>query len=310
MPISRRRDVYRYQAHALRHGAGLCAGGIPHPHDFAAESDTLLCPICQRWFEFEALDEDHAPQKGEQSSLGGDRVVVITCREDNTGAGGTYEAEAHRLRSALGAIEPEFCPVHEQTLVTESGLYVVTDGAAFKLTDVRAAFLLAFATLGYRWALSPRLDRIRNALRTGELSHIATDFQLICTHDTEILDPHQVYEILDPVPCVLVTGAVAGVILPCHRSPNDVTNTVVRDLTRRRTRAGIETRTSIRFIKGRSWPWPLQYVDPGGQVSKTWDAVENANFFHYDRCDQPSHHGSHALSRDEVAGFLSTDRQR
>ncbi len=39
-----------------------------------------------------------------------------------------------------------------------------------RLTELRAAYLIAFVALGNRWALSPALDEIRDAIRAGDVS--------------------------------------------------------------------------------------------------------------------------------------------
>ncbi|KAA0233130.1 MAG: hypothetical protein EDR02_14465 [Actinobacteria bacterium] len=283
--------MYRLQAHAISDALGRCSGGIPHKHNHDAEWAMLPCPLCLRWFALDDLDEDHAPQRGAQSSLGAAQVVVMTCRGDNQRAGRTFESEAHQLIGALTAVHEPFCPIHQRQRLTSSGLSVVIDRSAFDLTDVRAAYLIAFATLGYRWVATARLDRLRSAISAADLLWASTDFQIVCFNGVEVVKPFHVYEVTQPVPVILVVGAHAGVVLPCHESPTDISRALAQP-----GRGGLTVET--RFAYGHSWPWPRQYVDPGGAVDLTWDG---GDLFHYDRCPRPDHHQGHALARSDLA---------
>lgn len=305
MPRGRRRDIYRLQNHALSDALGTCTGGLPHIGGYDQEWQRLLCPLCLDWFPFEGLDEDHAPQRAGQSALGPSHVVVMTCREDNHIAGRTFERAASSFNSLFDEVPSGFCPVHQRQRTTESGLVVVTDNLEFDLTNLRAAYLLAFVTLGHRWLLTPRLARIRAALRTGDLSHAATDYEILCAPDVDTLRPFHVYEVAAPVPAILVIGAKAGVLLPCHTSPATVRVTAaIRTrvtATVRATDIACQTSTSDR------WEWPTQFTRPGGTPEKAWDDLAAASMFHYDRCNSGGRHREHALTRRELAALLPAD---
>ncbi len=300
MPRARRQDLYWLQAHALSDAIGVCTGSIPLARDYDAEWTMLLCPLCLDWYRLSAMDEDHAPQKAGQSSMGPAQVVILTCRGDNGNAGRTYEATAHALGGVLTAVADPFCPVHQRQRTTATGLHVITDRAPFELTDVRAAYLVAFATLGYRWALTARLGNLRVRIREGDLRYAATDYEILCFHDVPGLEPFHVFEINDPLKSILVTGAHASVLLPCHASPADLRGAITKDMSHDR-QAQVTTRTMTLTAEiGRHWAWPRQFVGPGGTPEMSWDDIESGSMFHYDRCLERSHHLGHAVPRGEL----------
>ena len=117
-----RRNLFRFQAHALIDGIGRCPGGIPDRDHFDAQLPKLPCPICLKWRTFEELNEDHAPQRARQSNLGLPHVVVMTCRVCNGGDGGSYEAAASSENNLLYAVPSSFCPIHSRRALTAAGL--------------------------------------------------------------------------------------------------------------------------------------------------------------------------------------------
>jgi len=292
-------NVYRFQGHALTDALDRCTGGIPLSGDYNSEWTKVPCPLCLDWFKFEDLDEDHAPQKAGQSQLGPAQVLVMTCREHNTTAGGSFERTAARLGSILTAVGDPLCPVHQHTRTTASGLHVAADPASFQLTDVRAAFLVAFAALGYSWVASPRLDRLRHHLAAGDLSFATTDYDLICDH-SGTLQPFKVYEVEAPVTAVVVTGAHAAVVLPAHGSPNDISGKVSQPI--KTTQIGDLTVTDyeLKARITRQVGWPRAYVGQGREVELAWDDIHDAALFHYDRCDEPGSHQLHRLSSEQL----------
>lgn len=304
MRNGRRRDIYRLQAHALSDAFGICGGALPHARMYENEWPALLCPLCVDWYPFDEMDEDHAPAKAGQSRIGPTRVVVMTCRIENQLAGASYERRAHELGELLTAVPDPLCSVHQSQRFTRTGLAVMTDGTAFESTDVRAAYLLAFATLGYRWALTSRLDNLRVQLREHDLRYAARDFDILCAHGVPGLQPFYVYEVVGPIAAVLVTGAHASVLLPCHYSPADLRGTVTSDAGL--VRVGPITARSVWLTArlGRRWPWPQQFVRPGGTAEKTWDDTGAGNLFHFDRCADDSHHTLHAVPRRALLAAL------
>lgn len=167
-----------------------------------------------------------------------------------------------------------------------------------------AAYLVAFAALGHRWALSARLDGLRAQLRQGDLLHAALDYEVVCAHGIPGLEPFRVYEVQEPVPAVLVTGAHASVLLPCHLSPSEVRGTVSKDAGSVRIGALTVRSTSVTVRLGGRWPWPRQFLHPGGTAEKAWDDTSVGNFFHFDRCPTDSHHERHAVPRSDLLAVL------
>lgn len=165
-PLKRnhREQLFRFQTHALTHLFKDCAGdcdGIPK----TAEWSHLLCPLCLDFFELSKLTEDHAPPSGGQSRLGARHLTVLVCQTCNLAAGKTFEGQAAYTRRVLSPPDRDFCDVHNlgRPWTRPSGLEVPVNYASLDLTDAKAAYLLAFATLGYRWVLSQRLDELRAA---------------------------------------------------------------------------------------------------------------------------------------------------
>ena len=157
-------------------------------------------------------------------------------------------------------------------------------------TDLKAAFLVGMATLGYRWAAAPRLEAIRQVLR-GNLAPTlaANDFEFICDHGAQIA-PFAVYEVAQPVRCVLIVGAHVGVVLPCATSPRYVSGQLVTDLGHGLRRvAGLAHRR----------PWPPDFTQ-SRPIEQVWDA---GHLFHYDRCTTHDHR-EFGVDRDELATAL------
>lgn len=295
MARSRRKNIYRFQGHAVLDAAGRCTGRIPHIHDYDVQLPSLPCPTCLRFFPYQDLEEEHAPQQAGQSNLGEPHVVVLTCHACNYGAGATYEMSASRDRSLLDDIPDGICQVHQPTARTPSGLIAPRDINARTLTDLKTAYLIACATLGYAWVASGRLDRLREVLRGNlTLPYAACDYDTICGCEDLDLSPFQVAEVLVPVPAVIVFGARAGIVLPCDSSPTDINGRLVRRI------GQFDHKFSATL--GRRFDWPRNY-DHGGTVEQAWD--DPHGLFHYDRCfRRPSDHAGFALAAQEVATRL------
>lgn len=289
-----RQDLFRLQAHALLDGIEQCPGGMPDKRYFDAQMKRLPCPMCLRWKAFDELQEDHAPQRKKQSRLGYPRVVVMTCRDCNGGAGRSYERDVY-LEDRLLEVPAGSCPVHSKFAETAGGLIAARDFEARAKVDIKSAFLIATATLGYRWAAAPRLDRIRGVLR-GELALIlaANDYHVLC-NESGVLAPFTVSEVLRPIKAILVTGAYASVLLPAARSPRTISGVVeveLSDGTRR-----------ISATLGQRFAWPRDFTR-STRVEQVWDDVHAGNLFHYDRCTEESHHAGLRLSPVELAAAV------
>jgi hypothetical protein len=273
-----RQNLYRFQAHAVLDALGRCPGGMPDREHFDAQLPKLPCPICLEWKTFDELDEDHAPQRAQQSNLGSAHVVVMTCKGCNGGAGRTYENSASREDALLLSVPQPFCAIHSRQALTPSGLVVSRDLEARGLADLKSAFLVGMATLGYRWAAAPRLAQLRAVIR-GSLSPLRaeSDFEFVCAH-VDGLNPFSVVEVTSPVTCVLVMGAHAGVVMPAAASPRHVSGRVQQRLGGGRFR--ISASVSAR-------PWPPSFTH-SRSIEQVWDAH---HLFHYDRCTVHDHAG-------------------
>ena len=287
-----RQSLYRYQAHGLLDATGRCSGEPRREAVFDSELREVPCAICLTWCDLEGLDEDHAPQRKGQSNLGTPRITALTCKQCNQFAGRSYEGVVKNENDVLCQVETPFCTVHETWGFTQGGLLVARSMLERQLVDIKSAYLIAFATLGYRWAASPRLDRLRGVLsgRTG-LAFARNEFDVICGCTNGGLEAHFVYEVSLPVPAVLVTGAHVGVLLPANRSPADVANTF-----HNRSDEG-----QVRLSGSVGWgaPWPLDYTG-SRPVAQVWRAMHCGSMFHVGRCENPSRHRRHSLTAEEL----------
>ncbi len=303
----RREELHRFQGHALTHALGRCAGGIADRIEAQKILPKLPCPICLGSFPLDTLDEDHAPQRAGQSYLGPAQAVVLTCRRDNQFAGGKFEKTAAVVSGVLEELsEDGVCPIHSPSGRHDGQSISVEQRRAVQLTDLRAAYLIAFATLGYRWAASPRLGNVREAIRKGKLDLASGDFDFICPDVVSLpVDGFTVHQVTKPCVAVLVTGARVSVLLPAHKSPLRIAGRIAQPIAVERLDAGgSRTTMKLSLTVERPVPWPISYIGPGEGVEKTWDAVESGTLFHYDRCDAVGHHDSHAVPRAELADIL------
>ncbi|WP_137293538.1 hypothetical protein [Nocardioides dongxiaopingii] len=121
------------------------------------------------------LTEDHAPQRSGASILGDVRLVVLTCDACNGDANFAYEKlAASPTAERIDGDVPGSCPAHGVRVVRASGVLVAQPDEAWALTDLKSAFLIAFATLGYGWARGAQLQPMRIAIQKGELPPTGT----------------------------------------------------------------------------------------------------------------------------------------
>lgn len=153
--------------------------------------DGVICPLCMRLFDNRHLfgvcgdDEctthltiEHAPTAWEHKQLGleGDSRRALTCGECNNGAGGTYESrhallydrdipharsELHEGLKKMNVDDAEETGFTIDMSEMKNGL-----GAEF-VSEMKSAYLIAFAALGYSYCLSPELDEVRDWIRPG-----------------------------------------------------------------------------------------------------------------------------------------------
>jgi len=128
----------------------------------------MACPICGEVKGLNSFNEDHCPQRGSQSCFGSSACVVRVCIECNGSAGRGYESEAAKIRNGTLPTEGDMAVVRDDGSSAPLGILGFTrTGSAELATDLKSAFLLAFVTLGYRFAFGSALVPIRQAIRDG-----------------------------------------------------------------------------------------------------------------------------------------------
>ena len=291
-PLKRnhREQLFRFQTHATTHVVEDCSSetcsGIPE----VAEWSHLQCPLCLDMFPLDQLDEDHAPQNAGQSRLGSRHLTVLVCRDCNQTCGKSFEKTAAYYRNALTAPKSPFCEVHHRNRrwATTSGLEIPVDYSQFDLTDVKAAYLLAFVTLGYSWALTGRLDEVRSALIE---SRVSGDYAIGDKQPN--LPSFAVLEVSTPIPCVVVTSDTRRIYLPCEATPSALASALrVVDEGIFDDRLGRPATYNFR-----SFEWPRSTIGAGAHPEKTWD---HSYFFALDRCGSDDHGHSAEASRETL----------
>ncbi|WP_408897524.1 hypothetical protein ACJ5H2_00105 [Nocardioides sp. R1-1] len=145
---NRREQLFLDQRHAWVHhmnqiGAADCSG-----YSTMLGQRRLRCPICMKMKDLDQFDEEHAPQQSGVSILGDATTVVLTCKGCNGGANLKFEREAAHPQIKRHGDLPGGCSVHG-TRVDESGSVLkVVDELPLVMSDIKSAFVLAFATLG------------------------------------------------------------------------------------------------------------------------------------------------------------------
>lgn len=294
-----REQLFRFQTHALtdylHHWDDESCDGIARQAEWAK----LLCPLCLGFWTLDDLDEDHAPQEAGQSRLGGRHLTILACRSCNQRAGNSFEGTAALQRATLRPPDRDYCDVHHHGSKWTrkcSGFLVPVDYVAFDLTDVKAAYQLAFATLGYSWIVTPRLNELRGALRDGRPSG---DYVIADAHDDDGLDAFAVYEVIAPVPCIVVKADRIRVCLPARLSPPNLAS----EFKRLEQRTGPDVFGSrLDLWKMRRYPWPVTTIGPGRTPEKTWD---HSPFFALDRCGDSDHGHPIRTPRNEATVFAA-----
>ena len=162
---TRKGNLFVHQRFALDRYTGYPSVPGPSPPKKPLLRE-LACPICGLTWPFNDFQEDHCPQRAGQSSLAGRFCVVLTCKDCNPLAGSTYEAEANEISRGDKDARTDTIYASQRA----SGLWAVSgikDNAEV-LTDLKSAFLIAFAVLGYRFAFAPNLRSIRAAILAGQ----------------------------------------------------------------------------------------------------------------------------------------------
>lgn len=205
LPVRNRvNELIRYQQHAYLHAlTSKCSG-------FELLSDLpLQCPICNKFRPIADFSDDHAPQRNQESRRFGSSpyVVVLDCRDCNGTPGRTYESLAAELQQGNVATEGSHeCSIHGSL----PGRFVDRPGytpmGVTDASDLKTAFLIAFAALGYRWATHHTLDPVRQAIITGKSLDPKFGSVGRFINDRAPKEERQVTILFDPQPCVHVIG--------------------------------------------------------------------------------------------------------
>jgi hypothetical protein len=86
-----------------------------------------------------------------------------------------------------------------------------------RLGDLKAAYLAAFATFGYNWALHPRVNVVRRQLWSPKINLITHAW--LPRHQEQ---PDGIFVMKSPVSCLSVSLRVFDVLLPWINGPEDV----------------------------------------------------------------------------------------
>ncbi|GAB3994189.1 hypothetical protein GCM10029992_07880 [Glycomyces albus] len=154
----------------------------------------MKCPMCGIVAKANSplWEWEHAPQHSGRSILGPWAMACWTCGPCNHKCGDGFESDVARpsrlsMMARLGLLDPQ----HLRYL----GRVVVPRTHTQMLTDVKAAFTVAFTVLGHPWAFAPAVAPIRHALLNEDASflvghaHIAARSTFGSRGVSEVLGP-------------------------------------------------------------------------------------------------------------------------
>lgn len=286
LPTPEKRQAPLVQAHAFDHYLhGACDGRFP----IDDARSTLRCPLCLRLLDRSAFNLEHAPQRGGQSRLGQAWVLVAACERCNGGAGGTFESAAAAIHRADARDEPPECEVHGTVHgAQEFDLEWMPAREPVTVADVKSAYLIAFAVLGYSWVTAERLSPIRSAFKIGAPPGPA-DVVETCGLVTDPSRGRTVIEVVDPLPLILVVAPRAQFVVALPSPPT------------------VDVLAACERIEGgpircRNYRWPLMVRDtqrtlglPSEDFAKPEEAWDRGATFHLDRCES-----DHSLSANPL----------
>jgi len=263
-PNKRRAQLFVNQGHAYDHCVDRCSnktGKIPNPPTYR----DMACPICGEVKGFNDFTEDHCPQRGGQSNFGGPSCIVLVCRSCNGIPGKSYEGRTAQMRkgdrSSDNRIMHGSYDVHGN--FTADGIADSSEMA----TDQKTAFLVAFAALGYRFALDPMYNHIRTSIYEGSTPPTG------------------------PIPAKMLVGLEDESV---YEHANGVVTVVGRDYGW--MLSPLRARPSSEKHGRRRWDWPETHSR--GNRQHFAEHFASGGLFHADFCTNPNHHtwGPQALT--------------
>ena len=95
----------------------------------------------------------------------------------------------------------------------------------FKLSQLKSAFLLIFAWLGYRYAFDPRLEIVRRQIQEPKNDILGARFWI---EGNESMPLNKVMFLRNPLPAFLVSFDGFSIVLPSLKSTDDIYSTLPR----------------------------------------------------------------------------------
>ena len=258
-PNNRTGNLLVHQGHAFDHFARRCTnrrGAIPNPPDHR----DLACPICGVVKGMNKFSQEHCPQRNGTSSFGGPQCVVMTCTDCNNSAS-RYESKAAEVQLGSSPNKGNVAMMSERPsgLITIDGF----EDEAVIAADLKTAFLVAFAALGYRFAFSSGLRPVRRSILNGSSSDSAGPIE---PDDAKQSGDLKVRE--HSKGWVFVSGIGHTWSLPIRR--------------------GVAAPTAGR---ARTMSWPTTHTS--GNHLEVSSHVGAGNFFHSDFCTDAKHDGAY-----------------
>lgn len=228
----------------------------------------IKCPICATSRSISQISKGHAPPKNAPSGLGHPTTQVMVCNECEQSASLGCESEGSKIKPSTWAPGQDLVEPRHVVLPKDASplqIDVIAYQRPFLLTDFRAAYLLAFAVMGYRWAFSPEVRQARMAVRSGSEPDLMHGWRgSLQIKNPESPPGNRILEVIEPEPCLIVRGQNgAAVALPTIGTrvvplPNELAR-----------------------LKARWFPWAETAERNHREVDKIY---RSGNLFHGDFC--------------------------
>jgi hypothetical protein len=213
----------------LEHVPPQCVGGKPtlltcrHCNSSAGHNMDVSTASKRKFEEFARIV--YGQEKGTipcvTFSIAGFSIVTSICTERSfdvipvryANPPGTTEKYEEHLKNLAANKAQEF-----EFKISMTQKY---DPRLYKLSQLKSAFLLIFAWLGYRYAFDPRLELVRRQIREPENDMLGTRFWIEGNESTPL---KKVMFMRNPFPAFLVSFDRFAIVLPSLESPADIYN--------------------------------------------------------------------------------------